>query len=128
MGRLLDKFEAHWLTAGALVFLVAALIMVQTMHSWWGAVGYGMLSGLCSGSFRVIDAVVWAKYFGRRYLGAIRGVTMFGTIGGTALGAYPLGWSVDRWGSYDPMLDILVALTLVIALILLFVKRPVMKN
>ncbi|MFN8443362.1 MAG: MFS transporter [Caldilineaceae bacterium] len=126
MGRLLDKFEAHWLTAGALVFLVAALIMVQTMHSWWGAVGYGMLSGLCSGSFRVIDAVVWAKYFGRRYLGAIRGVTMFGTIGGTALGAYPLGWSVDRWGSYDPMLDILVALTLVIALILLFVKRPVM--
>ena len=128
MGRLLDKFEPPWLTTLALSFLVGALIVVQTMQSWWGAVGYGVLSGLCSGSFRVIDAVVWAKYFGRRNLGAIRGVTMFGTIGGTALGAYPLGWSVDHWGSYDPMLDVLVVLTITIAVIVLFVKRPVLKK
>lgn len=128
MGRLLDKFEPPRLTAIALSFLIVALIVVQTMQSWLGAVGFGVLMGLCSGSFRVIDSVVWAKYFGRRYLGAIRGVTMFGTIGGTALGAYPLGWSVDHWGSYDPMLDILLVLTVVISLIVLFVRRPVLSG
>jgi MFS family permease len=124
MGRLLDRYAPPRLLAFALTFLVAALIMVQRMTTTWDGILYGVLTGLGSGSFRVIDAVVWAKYFGRKHLGAIRGVTMFGTIGGTALGAYPLGLSKDHWGSFDPALDALLVLTVIIAVAALFVQKP----
>lgn len=124
MGRLLDRFAPPPLVAAALSLLVAALVIVQTMTTPAGGILFGVLTGLCSGSFRVLDAVVWAYYFGRKHLGSIRGITMFGTLGGTALGAYPLGLSKDHWGSFGPMLDLLLVLTVVIAVVALFVKRP----
>ena len=62
-----------------------------------------------------MDATVWAKYYGRLHLGAIRGVTMIGSLGGTALGPYPVGLSMDRLDSFAPALLVLVAL---------FVQRP----
>jgi hypothetical protein len=49
---------------------------------------------------------------------------MFGAIGGTALGAYPLGLSIDRWGSYGPALNGLLVIALSIGTIALFVQRP----
>ncbi len=85
---------------------------------------YGLCMGLCSSSFRVIDAVVWAKYFGRQHLGAIRGVTTLGATSGTALGAFPLGLSMDLLGSYDPALKSFIGCTVLIACIVLFTKRP----
>lgn len=89
---------------------------------------YGICMGICSGSFRVVDAVLWAKYFGRQHLGAIRGVTTLGATGGTALGAFPLGLSMDLLGSYGPALDGLIGITIIIAIIVWFTKRPLKED
>lgn len=124
MGRLLDQYSARYILAGLLALLSTTIVLVQVMYLPIHGLFYGILMGLCSGSFRVIDNVIWAKYFGRRYLGSIRGVTMFGAIGGTALGAYPLGLSVDHFGSYSPALNGLLAIACAIALCAFFVKRP----
>jgi MFS family permease len=124
MGRLLDKFSARRLMALTLLMLVAAMILVQIMATPVQALVYGALLGLITGSYRVIDAVIWAKYFGRRYLGSIRGATMIGVVGGTALGAYPLGLSLDYLGSYTPVLTALLVLPLGSSLITFFIKPP----
>ncbi|MEZ4677825.1 MAG: MFS transporter [Caldilineaceae bacterium] len=124
MGRLLDRYSARYTLAGLLGLLSTMLLLVQFMHTPLHGLLYGILMGVCSGSFRVFDAVIWAKYFGRRHLGSIRGVTMFGAIGGTALGAYPLGLSIDHFGSYGPALNGLLTLALCIAVGALFVTRP----
>jgi MFS family permease len=124
MGWLLDRYSARYILAALLSLLSLTIILVQVMYLPIHGLLYGVLMGLCSGSFRVIDNVIWAKYFGRRHLGSIRGVTMFGAIGGTALGAYPLGLSIDRWGSYGPALNGLLVIALSIGTIALFVQRP----
>lgn len=125
LGRLLDKFSARLLLAMVLGWLMLALIYVQLMVTPFQAMVYAMLLGLVSGSFRVIDSVVWAKYFGRRYLGSIRGATMMSVVGATAFGPYLLGFSLDYLGSYGPVLTALLTLPMVICLLAPFVQRPV---
>jgi hypothetical protein len=80
--------------------------------------------GLTAGSFRVLDATVWARYFGRLHLGSIRGATMIGTVGGTALGTYILGLGYDLTGDYDAALYLLLSLPILIAIASFIVKRP----
>ena len=123
-GQLLDKISARLLLAAMAVLLAAAMLMVLVMITPWQAVAYAALMGLATGSYRVMDSTVWAKYFGRLHLGKIRGATMIGTLGGTAFGAYPLGLSYDVTGSYAPALLSLLVLPLGITLAALFVQRP----
>jgi hypothetical protein len=108
-----------------LILAAGSLILVQTMSSATVAILYGALLGLIGGCFRVIDSFVWARYFGRRYLGSIRGATMIGTLGGTALGPYPLGLSLDYLGSYVPVLLGLIVLAGGIMVSTFFIQRPV---
>lgn len=124
MGWLLDRYRARLLLALTLFLLAATMIMVQIMRTPAEALLYGALNGLVSGAFRVIDAVVWAKYFGRLHLGSIRGAVMIGVVGGTALGPYPLGLSLDYLGSYAPALSALLILPVGIGLAALLIKRP----
>ncbi len=124
MGRLMDRFSARVLLASLMLLLAFTLLLAQVMSQPIHGILYGLCMGLCSGSFRVIDAVVWAKYFGRQHLGSIRGVTTLGATSGTALGAIPLGLSMDLLGSYDPALKVFIGFTLLIACIVLFTKRP----
>jgi len=124
MGRLLDKFSARSLLAGSLVLLMGAMLTVQVMATPWQAFFVGGLMGLVSGSFRVMDATVWPKYFGRLHLGAIKGATSISIIGCTALGPFLLGASFDYFGSYSPALNGLLVFPLIISLLAFFIKRP----
>jgi MFS family permease len=124
MGWLLDRCRTRLLLAMTLFLLAATMVMVQVMATPLQALLYGVLNGLVSGAFRVIDAVVWAKYFGRLHLGSIRGAVMIGVVGGTALGPYPLGLSLDYLGSYAPALTALLVLPVGLGLAALLIKRP----
>lgn len=124
MGWLLDRYRTRLLLAMTLFLLAATMVMVQVMSTPLQALLYGVLNGLVSGAFRVIDAVVWAKYFGRLHLGSIRGAVMIGVVGGTALGPYPLGLSLDYLGSYAPALTALLILPVGLGLMALLIKRP----
>ncbi len=125
MGRLIDRISARLLIAVELLFLAGMLLLVQRLTSVGSALLYGALVGIGSGGYRVLDSAVWPKYFGRRYLGSIKGVTLIGTLGGAAFGPYPLGLSLDRWGSYAPALNSLLFLPIVLAVVVYFVvTRP----
>ena len=107
-----------------LVVLTVTIVTALMMRTPTQAVMYGMLSGLASGHYRVIDAVVWPKYYGRLHLGAIRGFTMIAVLGSTALGPYPPGLSLDYFGSYTPGLLAMLPLPVGIGIVTFFVKRP----
>lgn len=124
MGRLLDRFSARSLLAVALLLLLGAMLTVQVMATAWQAFAVGGLMGLVSGSFRVMDATVWPKYFGRLHLGSIKGATSISIIGCTALGPYLLGFSFDYFGSYGPALNGLLLLPLASGVLAFLVKRP----
>lgn len=124
MGRLLDIWSPRKLLTVQLAILMAAMTLAMTMKEVWETVLFGMLLGLVSGSFRVMDSTVWANYFGRKHLGSIRGATMLGTLGGTAFGAYPLGLSHDYLGSFNPAIIAMMALPLATAVMALWARRP----
>jgi MFS family permease len=124
MGYLLDNYSARLLLALTLSLLVGALILVQVMTTPGQALLYGVLLGLSSGAYKVIDSVIWAKYYGRLHLGSIKGVTMLGLVGASAFGPYPLGLSLDYLGSYDPVLTGLMILPVSIGFASLLIKRP----
>lgn len=124
MGVLLDRVSPRRLLAAQMLLLASCMLLVQWLAGWRDMLLYSALMGLLTGGMRVMDATVWAKYFGRRYLGSIRGATMLGTVGGTALGAYPLGLSYDLAGSYGPALTTLLALPAAIAFMAFSIKRP----
>jgi MFS family permease len=124
MGPLLDRYSARLLLAVTMLTLATTMFLVQVMSSTAAAVIYAALVGLVSGSFRVMDSTVWAKYFGRENLGSIKGATMVGVIGATSLGPYLLGISKDYLGSYRPVLSGLLVIPVAIAILALFINRP----
>lgn len=128
MGHLIDKYSARLLLSSVLFLLAASLALLQGITTSWHGFTYAAMLGLISGSFRVIDSVVWAKYYGRLHLGSIKGATMIGIIGATSFGPYPLGVSFDYFGSYAPALNFLLVLPLLIAIVTFFINRPEKQN
>lgn len=124
MGYLLDRYSARLLLSITLFILAASVIIVQGISTPLQGSVFSALVGLTSGSFRVIDSVVWAKYYGRAHLGSIKGATMLGVIGATALGPYPLGLSYDALGSYNYALNGLVILPVALGVVAFFINRP----
>jgi len=124
VGRLLDKLSARFVLTLVLGVQIADILLLQVMSTPLQGMLYAALMGLMSGSYRVIDATVWAKYFGRQHLGSIRGATMIGVVGSTAFGPYLLGFSYDYFGSYNPLLNTLLLIPLTICALAGFVKRP----
>jgi cyanate permease len=69
--------------------------------------------------------VIWANYFGRKYLGAIVGVAS--TFGAAASGVGPLIYGVGRdlSGTYWPSLLLSAVFPATLAVAVLFMRRPV---
>jgi sugar phosphate permease len=123
-GLLVDRIPVRVVLAGALVLQAGALLMAQAIATVPLALAYGILVGASGGLQRTISSVVWATYFGRRYLGSITGVTSTIMIAGSALGPLPFGISRDLWGSYNPALVISALLPAGLAILCLFFARP----
>ena len=80
--------------------------------------------GIGMAGFAPLHEVLWATLFGRRYLGAVRGVVMpfsvvFGAAGPLALALYH-----DISGSYDGILVVMGVLGLLAVLLMQFVRDP----
>lgn len=84
------------LGAGAAGLVVAADSLPLALAY---AVGYGLaLAGL-----ETVESIVWADYFGRASLGAIRGFTRPFLLGGNAAGTFAAGLVYDLVGNYAPI-------------------------
>jgi cyanate permease len=67
---------------------------------------------------------MYANYFGRKHIGSVQGTgQMIGVIG-ASLGPLPLGYALDTFGSFQPMLLGLAGLPIAMAVIVLFLRAP----
>lgn len=123
-GWLIDRFEAKYLLSFGLVLQVATILLSANISGPEVAIGYGIIFGLTNGIARVVSNVIWANYFGREHLGAISGLTT--TFGSAATGLGPLVYGVGRdlAGSYWPSLWISALLPALLAVWVLFMRRP----
>src|SRR5690606_2463286 len=68
------------------------------------AMVFGLVWGVSMGIERIVMAVVWPNYFGRKHIGSISGISMAMVVTGSALGPLPLGIAFDLFGGYTEIL------------------------
>jgi OFA family oxalate/formate antiporter-like MFS transporter len=126
-GWAIDKTDAKRL-ASASAFLTGLSLVVITLSvhftaDWFVYFGFFLL-GCGWGGMIPLQEVIWATFFGRRYLGAVRSAGLpFSLVLGAGA---PLIVSLyfDRVGNYDGALYTVAALNVLSALLLLFIPKP----
>jgi MFS family permease len=126
-GWAIDKTDAKRL-ASASAFLTGLSLVVITLSvhftaDWFVYFGFFLL-GCGWGGMIPLQEVIWATFFGRRYLGAVRSAGLpFSLVLGAGA---PLVVSLyfDRVGNYDGALYTVAALNILSALLLLFIPNP----
>jgi sugar phosphate permease len=115
-GILMDRISPRLLLGAMLILLCAALFMAVRVTGAESMLAYGCLLGLMQGMSGVIQAGVYAYYFGRSHLGSISGFATTISVAGTAFGPVLFATGFDKFGSYAPILGFSMILPLAIAL------------
>ena len=114
------------------VFFVT-LVMVIIAMAWlaWGVSGmptailFVLFYGASVAVQGVALGVIWPNYYGRQYLGSIRGAATVFMVLGSALGPLPFGIGFDLTGGYTHVIVIMMIYTLICAVLSLFINKPV---
>ena len=125
-GFLADRFSIRSLAILALLGGAAGLsFMIDAGSVWQLHLGFGVLYGLTGGGLVVIGPLIWARYFGRRHQGAIRGLLspfrLVSTIGGPMFAAF----IYDTTESYDIAFMFFVSYFVISAFFIWLARPPV---
>lgn len=126
-GYLMDTRTPRFITAagfammGVSVFVVMVGTFAESVPIVFG--GY-LLFGAGGGGIVPFQEVIWASYFGRRHLGAVRGVAMPPALALSAGGPIAVAFYFDVTGSYYGALGTVGALSVVGAFVILLATQP----
>lgn len=105
---------------------IARIIAMVNLLVWTSPLRpliYCFISGFGSHAFGSLQAQIWADYYGRAFVGSIRGIltpfSLFSSLGGPIMAAFVY----DTLGSYDAALWTFVA-TLSLAVIAIYMATP----
>ncbi|MES3006968.1 MAG: MFS transporter [Pseudomonadota bacterium] len=106
---------------GAAITGVAVILVVLSVRAQSDVLVYGafLFMGLGWGGLIPLQEVIWASYFGRRYLGAVRSTAMPFTFAMSAIGPVVATAYYDRVGNYDNVFLGMAVCNLASALMLL---------
>ncbi len=124
-GVMIDLYNPRKLAAlGAAVTGGSVMLIVFSVSlriDWLVYTGF-LLMGLGWGGLLPLQEVIWASFFGRRYLGSVRSMAMPFTFGMSALGPILVAWYYDVAGNYNLAL-LVIALCNVFSAIMLYQLR-----
>lgn len=103
-GMLLDKVKVQYMLVLVFAGEMVSLFLLQQANFLAAAVIFGLIWGVSMGMERIVMAVVWPNYFGRKHIGSISGIAMAMIVTGSALGPLPLGIAFDVFGGYQEIL------------------------
>ena len=111
-GFLVERVPAR-LVLGMVSFGVAGCCVgALLVREAWMLVVYVAAYGFVGGARDALDATVWADYFGRRAVGAIRGLSRPFVVGSGALGGFVGAVGYDLSGSYSTVVLLFAAVSL----------------
>jgi MFS family permease len=123
LGWLNDRISPRITLGCALLMMALTLVALLFAGNPVIAVAYGALRGASNGTMAIAIDVAWPTYYGRKYLGSIRGFGMAASLFGSAIGPLPFGLATELFGGYAPTILALTLLPLAVATIV-FVTRP----
>ncbi len=114
-GYLVDRMPPRFLLGVAQGLMAAAMLMATRVTSVGAIIAYGVALGCMQGMSQALQSTVYAYYFGRVHLGAIKGLSATITIAGAAVGPLLLSVGFDVAGSYAPVLALAAVLPVALA-------------
>ena len=123
-GWIVERFPARRVLAAIGVAVAGASALFITAGNAAEAVAYSAIFGFGVGGLLSVPPVIYADYYGRRSLGAIRGVAEPLTSFGQAIGAVLSGVIFDLSGSYGLAFVAFAVLGGAAAVLVLFARPP----
>ena len=126
-GLLAERIHPRFLAAGAFLCLAGGIATVvpaaQSGHEPAVAAGF-LLAGLGIAGNMPMQELLWATFFGRRYLGQVRGAAMPFNLLFSASGPLLVSAYFDATGSYTGVLLTMAGAALVGVVVILLVRPP----
>ncbi|GMU41210.1 MAG: hypothetical protein AMXMBFR23_20760 [Chloroflexota bacterium] len=123
-GLVADRVPVRYLGFVGLGGLAASTVpMILTDGEAYTIVLHNVLWGAAAGGFITLNNLVWPNYFGREFLGAIRGVVLPVSIAASGIGAPLFGYILDA-GVEPRRLWFAATVTFALAAVLVLLARP----
>ncbi|MEL6406671.1 MAG: MFS transporter [Chloroflexota bacterium] len=123
-GVLVDRLRPGLVMMLQLAALIASMALATFMTTPFLLLLYALTFGIMMGGGGVFDGAVWVNLFGRAHQGAIRGFVSTALVTGTAIGPILFGLSFDLTGSYNTVLWVGIALSVLGIIGALIMPQP----
>ncbi len=123
-GSLADRFPIRYVMAAIFFFSALGLSILLVSQSAPFAFLFAAVYGLSVGGTGVVQPTMWANYFGRGFIGAIRGITMPAQLISVAGGPVMAGVLYDVTGGYVLPYQIFFITLVVGGVLMLFTVPP----
>ena len=121
-GMLIDIYSPRKLAAiGAAITGASVMVIVFSVARQIDVIVYAafLVMGIGWGGLLPLQEVIWASFFGRRYLGSVRSTAMPFTFGMSALGPVLVAYYYDLAGDYNAAL-LVIAFCNIASAVMLF--------
>jgi MFS family permease len=123
-GWMADRVPIRIIGAGSFLGLAAAMGLALAGRNEYFLFGSGITFGLSVGAGMILHSYIFAEYFGRAFLGSIRGIVLPVMLISNAIGAPLVGYIHDSTGSYVSSWWMILSIYLLAAVIISTARRP----
>lgn len=123
-GMILDRFPARYVAGLATLLQAFAIVLTIIGQDTFGLFSSGILWGIGSGVSILVQIYIWAAYYGRAFLGSIRGLVLPIFLVAQGISVPMIGYIFDRTGSYDNAWLLVLGLLLASAVIVTSTLPP----
>ena len=122
-GFLSERITARTTLVGILAMMSVGFVGLLFVQEAWQAMLWGIYYGLSFGGMFILQQIIFAEFYGRDNVGAIRGVVWPIQMVFNASGPFVASVAFDTLGSYT-VIFLLFAVFVMIASVLLFLAKP----
>lgn len=123
-GFMAEHIPVRYLTATSMLGSALGVLILIDLRSIWLLYLYGVIYGLFRGAYVLLMTLAWAEYYGRAFLGTIRGIVTPFSVIPNAGGPILAGYIFDLYGSYSMALWIFFVCYVIAVLTAFLARRP----
>jgi len=123
-GPIADRGSLQYLLLACMSALAAGVVVLTLATSPWIAHSYAVLLGISTGLISLVGGTMFARYYGRKHLGKLRGSVITAQVASSSMGPFITGIIYDQTGSFQISLWIFFGLLIPAAVASLWAVKP----
>jgi len=128
LGPLADRGPLQYMLFFCMLTFAGGLVVLTKATTPLLAHTYAILVGISTGLISLVGGTMFARYFGRKHLGKLRGGVLTAQVAGSSLGPFITGVIFDLTGSYQISLWVFVGLIVPVGISSFWAVKPKLKS